>query len=288
MPAAIHRTPLLFLLVVIAAILIEAVWRRASGRGFDGANALASVGVAGGQVISGALGGVVMSAAFLAAWQAAPRQLPLDDWRVWAVGFFAVEFAYYWMHRWSHTVRWMWATHSVHHSSAEYSLTAAYRLGWTGLVSGAWLTYLPLVLAGFHPVLVAGLLAFNLRFQFFLHTEAVGRLGPLEWVFNTPAHHRVHHASDAPYLDKNFGGVLIVFDRLFGKFAAAPACANLTYGLVDPMRSRNPVVIALREWGRMFKSFARARGVRARWRALFGRPNEKEEIATSARDCKAA
>ena len=133
--------------------------------------------------------------------------------------FLGSEFLYYWQHRASHRIRWMWATHRVHHSPTQFNLTAAIRLGWTGNISGNFLFFLPLVWIGFHPFAVVAMLGVNLTYQFFIHTEFAPRLGPLEFVLNTPAHHRVHHASNEPCLDKNYGGILIIFDRLFGTFA---------------------------------------------------------------------
>ncbi|MBY0421837.1 MAG: sterol desaturase family protein, partial [Parvularculaceae bacterium] len=209
---------------------------------------------------------------YVALHAASPVKRDAADWRVWVAGFFAVEFAYYWMHRWSHTVRWLWTSHSVHHSAAEFTLPAAIRLGWTNVFSGAWLVFAPLMLLGFPPLVVVVLLAANLKYQFLLHTELVGKLGPLEWILNTPSYHRVHHASNPVYLDRNFGGVLIVFDRLFGTFAAERNEEKIVYGLVEPLRSNNPFAIALHEWGRMGRDALRARDAGEIWTALFGRP----------------
>lgn len=261
-----------FGLVMLLAVVLEILWRLRTRRGYDRATALATLGVAAGNLVFGALNGVAIGAVFTAVWAVAPVRWPINDWRTWAVGFLAVEFAYYWFHRFSHEVRWMWASHVVHHSAEQLTLLSAIRLGWTNLLSGGWLVYLPLVLAGFDPRLVLGLLVLNLRYQFFLHTEAIGRLGPLEWVLNTPAHHRVHHASNPPYLDRNYGGVLIVFDRLFGTFTAERADEPPRYGLVRPVTSRNPLVLALDEWRRLLRDL-RAAGSWKRGLALaLGKP----------------
>lgn len=261
-----------FLLFVLLAAIAEYALRRARGLPYDAGQAAASAGVAAGNIAVAALGPLLVAPVYFALHAAAPFPLDPADWRTWAAGFFAVEFAYYWMHRWSHTVRWMWASHAVHHSAEEFTLPAAIRLGWTNLLSGAWLIFAPLMLLGFPPLVVVALLAANLKYQFLLHTELVGRLGPLEWLLNTPAHHRVHHASNEAYLDKNFGGVLIVFDRLFGTFAAERPEEKIVYGLTEPVRSRNPAVIALHEWGRMGLDVLRARGLAELRLALFGRP----------------
>ena len=143
----------------------------------------------------------------------------------------AFEFLYYWYHRASHRIRWFWATHVVHHSATRINLTAALRLGWTGAISGSFVFFLPLVWAGWSPTAVAAMTAADLAYQFFLHTELLPALGPLEWVLNTPRHHCVHHAANPDCLDRNYGGMTIVFDRLFGTFAAAPA-EPLRYGAI--------------------------------------------------------
>jgi len=239
------------LLVMLLAIAGEYLWRRRGG-GYDMGSALASLGVALGQAVIRPITGLALAAIFTALFAAAPVKLPVNDWRTWVGGFFVMEFTYYWFHRASHRVRWMWATHAVHHSARELVLPSAIRLGWTEMLSLGWLFFAAIVLAGFPPVVVAVLLGLNLIYQFPLHTEAIGRLGPLEWVLNTPSHHRAHHSSDPGFLDCNFGGVLIVFDRLFGTFREEPVGGGLNYGLVHGMNSKNPVRIALHEWGRMF------------------------------------
>ena len=191
---------------------------------------------------------------------------------VLAVLFLATEFAYYWQHRAAHRIRWMWATHAVHHSPTKLNLTAAVRLGWTGTISGNFLFFLPLAWIGFHPIAILAMLGANLVYQFFVHTEFAPRLGPLEWVLNTPAHHRVHHASNASCLDRNYGGVLIVFDRLFGTFAEAPEHEPLRYGLVDGTPTLNPVRIVFGEWRAMLRDARLAGSLRETWRTLFAAP----------------
>ncbi|MGA7807730.1 sterol desaturase family protein [Bradyrhizobium sp.] len=186
--------------------------------------------------------------------------------------FLGSEFCYYWQHRASHRIRWMWATHAVHHSATRLNLTAAIRLGWTGNISGNFLFFLPLALLGIHPVAIIAMLGINLLYQFMIHTEFVPRLGPLEWVFNTPSHHRVHHASNEACLDKNYGGILIIFDRLFGTFAEPPRDQKLRYGLVGGTPSYNPVRVALGEWIAMLRDAWTAQGAKATLRALFGPP----------------
>jgi sterol desaturase/sphingolipid hydroxylase (fatty acid hydroxylase superfamily) len=266
------RSPI-FALTVLATVAAEILWRTLiARRGYDGKAAAASLGVAVGNIFAGGLTALVTSAVYLAAARVAPWHWPVKNpWTILAA-FVAVEFVYYWFHRWSHTVRWLWASHAVHHSAAEMTLPAAIRLGWTNLLSGGWLLFVPLILAGFDPRLVVVLLAIDLRYQFFLHTEAIPKLGPLEWVLNTPSHHRVHHASNAALIDRNFGGMVIVFDRLFGTFAEEPKDEPLRYGLVHAVTSTNPFVIVFHEWGRMWRDLISAAGPAAAWHAAFGRP----------------
>jgi sterol desaturase/sphingolipid hydroxylase (fatty acid hydroxylase superfamily) len=263
----------MFALTVLLIVAAEIGWRTLiAKRGYDGKAAAASLGVAVGNIFAGGLTALITSGVYVAAARIAPMHWPATSpWTI-AVAFVLVEFTYYWFHRFSHTVRWLWASHAVHHSANVMTLPAAIRLGWTNLISGGWLMFLPLILAGFDPRLVVILLAIGLRYQFFLHTEAVPRLGPLEWVLNTPSHHRVHHASNPGLIDKNFGGMVIVFDRLFGTFAAEPKHEALRYGLVHKLTSKNPFVIAFHEWGRMARDIGASASLGGAFKAAFGRP----------------
>ena len=186
--------------------------------------------------------------------------------------FVLVDFAEYWFHRAAHRVRFMWASHAVHHSTTRFNLTAAVRLPWTGALSGAVFFFVPLTLIGFHPLAVTAMALLNLVYQFFLHTEHAPRLGPLEWVLNTPAHHRVHHASNEHCLDKNFSGVFIIWDRLFGTFAEAPRDEKLRFGLASPLPSQGVLTVNFHEWRKLLRDTWRARGLMARLRVLVGAP----------------
>lgn len=259
------------LLVMLLAVLAEYLWQRSRG-GYDLGAASASFGVALGQGVIKAITGIALAVIFKALFDLAPFKLPAGDWRTWAAGFIALEFAYYWFHRASHRVRWLWATHAVHHSARELVLPSAIRLGWTEFFSLGWLFFAALVLLGFPPLVVVTLLGLNLIYQFPLHTEVIRKLGPFEWILNTPSHHRAHHSRDAEFLDCNFGGVLIVFDRLFGTFRAEPVGGGLNYGLVHDLDSKSPVRIALHEWSRMFADMHQARGVRAKLGVALGEP----------------
>ena len=171
---------------------------------------------------------------------------PFNGWS-WALLFFADDFTYYWFHRLSHEIRFLWASHVVHHSSQHYNLGTALRQTWTGNLTGTFLFWAWLPVVGFHPLAVMGMKSISLLYQFWIHTETIGRLPqPVEWVFNTPSHHRVHHSSQIKYLDKNHAGMLIIWDRLFGTFQREEE--RPTYGLVKNFESHNPVRIAFHEW----------------------------------------
>ena len=219
------------------------------------------------------------------AWQHRLTTVPLNGFASFAVLFLGQEFCYYWFHRAAHRVRWFWATHAVHHSPNEFNLGTAYRFGWTGKLAGNALFFVPMIWLGFPPQLVFAALSFNLLYQFWLHAEWAPKLGWLEYVLNTPSHHRVHHAANAPYLDRNYGGVLIVFDRLFGTFAAERDDLPCRYGLVTPLVSHNPIRIAFHEWLALASDLRQARSAREAIGYLFGppgwRPDRRQAIAAT-------
>ncbi|ESQ73990.1 sterol desaturase family protein [Asticcacaulis sp. AC402] len=171
-------------LIAIEALLLILVFRRR----YDAGETAASLGVALGNIAVRPLNRLIITAGLSAVAVFAPWQLPIDSVWTWLFGFVGVEFCYYWMHRFAHTVRWMWTTHSVHHSSGRFTLATALRLGWTSGLSGEWLVFAPLVLIGFPPVVIAVLLALNLLYQFFLHTELSPRWSVVDYILNTPAH----------------------------------------------------------------------------------------------------
>ncbi len=187
--------------------------------------------------------------------------------------FIGLEFFYYWYHRAAHTTRWFWAAHSVHHSPNQFNLAAAYRLGWFGRFTGTSLFFTPLVLLGFTPEAVLTALFLNLLYQFWIHAEWIPKLGWLEYVLNTPSSHRVHHARNPEYLDANYGGVLIVFDRLFGTYVAEKKDVPCDFGLVSPaVSSRNPFVVNVGPWIGLARDLASARSPREVWMYLFAPP----------------
>jgi len=261
--------------LALGAIALEIAWYGlVRKRSYPWREMLASVGVYLLRLPVRLARPLVVAPIALFAWSHRLTTIPLDT--VWGLAllFLGVELSYYWMHRSSHEIRWLWASHVVHHTPEHIHLASAFRLGATELFSGTWLFYVPLYLIGLNPLAVGATQAINLFYQFWLHTDVVGRLGPLEWLFNTPSHHRVHHASNPEYLDRNFGGILIIWDRLFGTFAEERPRTRIVYGLTNPIGSLNPVRIAFREWGAMARDVCRARSWPERLRQLFGRPGD--------------
>jgi sterol desaturase/sphingolipid hydroxylase (fatty acid hydroxylase superfamily) len=213
-----------------------------------------------GNVISGLLAKIVVLAAFTFVYEYRLLTLPFTWW-MWMLAFFADDFSYYWFHYVSHNMRWFWASHVVHHSSQRYNLSTALRQTWTGNLTGSFVFWMWMPLIGFHPIVVVLMQQVSLIYQFWIHTEAIDKLPrPIEFVFNTPSHHRVHHGSNLKYLDKNHGGVLIIWDRLFGTFQ--PEEERPVYGLTKNISTYNPVRIAFKEWMDMFNQALRSRSVR--------------------------
>jgi sterol desaturase/sphingolipid hydroxylase (fatty acid hydroxylase superfamily) len=260
--------PLLALLLMFAECVHGKLYQE---DWYDGRETAASFGILLGNQLLGVLvaGAVALPAQWL--YQHRLADLRMNSGWAWAGLFLAVEFVYYLHHAAMHHVRWFWASHAVHHSATKLNLSCSIRLSWTGQLSGGFLFHLPLVWLGFPAAAVAGMLGLNLGYQFLLHLARAPHLGPLEWVLNTPRHHQVHHASNDACLDKNFGGVLIVFDRLFGTFAAAPRDEPLRYGLKGVvLASQNPFHIVFHEWRLLARDVKRAATFRGRLRALWG------------------
>jgi sterol desaturase/sphingolipid hydroxylase (fatty acid hydroxylase superfamily) len=198
--------------------------------------------------------------------------IPLDTLSAVAVLFIGQEFCYYWYHRAAHRVRWFWANHAVHHSPNELNLSAAFRIGIFGKLSGVSLFFVPLIWLGFDVRTVFSVLTLNLLYQFWIHATWIPKLGWLEKVLNTPSAHRVHHASNPEYLDANYGGVLIVFDRLFGTYIPERDDLPCRYGLVHRVTTHNPFKVELFEWLNLARDLGRARSLRAVLGHLFMPP----------------
>ena len=183
----------------------------------------------------------------------------------------AQDFCYYWFHRGSHRIRWMWAAHVAHHSSESMNFSTAFRQSLMYPLAGMWVFWLPLVVVGFDPNWVVFVVLLNLGLQFFVHTQAVKTLGPIEWIFNTPSHHRVHHGRNPQYIDKNYAGVLIIWDRMFGTYVKEEE--TVEYGITKSINSFNPLIVTFSEWRSMFsEAFSPGLTLKQRARLLFSPP----------------
>lgn len=264
---------MILLPVVLAAALIEGLWlARMRPDGYDWKAWATSFGDLAVRRLLAFMPFGLAYPVFDWAYQHRLFTLGLDSAGAILMLFVGMEFLYYWYHRTSHTVRWFWNVHSVHHSPNQLNLAAAYRLGWLGKFTGATLFFTPMALLGFEPATILSALFLNLLYQFWLHADWIPRLGWLEYVLNTPSAHRVHHARNAAYLDANYGGVLIVFDRLFGSYVAERADLPCEYGLVTPVTTYNPVLINFQPWIGLAKDLAGARSPGEAWMFLFGPP----------------
>ena len=203
--------------------------------------------------------------------------IPITWWS-FVILFFLDDFSYYWFHRTSHENRFFWASHVVHHSSRHYNLSTALRQTWTGgFYSFIFWLWLPLL--GFHPGMILFQMSISLLYQFWIHTELIQQMPKwIEFFFNTPSHHRVHHGSNPIYLDRNHAGILIIWDRLFGTFQPELKHEKVKYGLVVNIKTYNPILIAFNEWGALFKDLiTRNLSVTNRIKYLFKPPGWKHD-----------
>jgi sterol desaturase/sphingolipid hydroxylase (fatty acid hydroxylase superfamily) len=188
--------------------------------------------------------------------------------------YLAVDFLFYVYHRTAHRVRWFWASHCVHHASEHMNFTTAMRQSALYPLAFVWTFFLPLSLCGFQKEWIFFALALNLAYQYFLHTQWIGKLHPaIEWLFNTPSHHRVHHGRNARYIDRNYGGTLIIFDRLLGTFTEEDPHEPPDYGITRQVYSYNPVWLTVHEWVAMFGDMAQPGPLRERLKHLWMPPD---------------
>jgi sterol desaturase/sphingolipid hydroxylase (fatty acid hydroxylase superfamily) len=239
----------------VAAILAELAWIVIKGRGgrYETRDAMTSLIMGTGSIVSGILLGFIAWGFFMLLWQITPLDLGTSVWIV-VLCFVLDDLRYYWVHRFGHRVRWVWAAHVNHHSSQHYNLTTALRQTWTGTFTFMMVVRAPLILLGFHPAMVLFVGGINLIYQFWIHTEAIGKLPRwVEAVMNTPSQHRAHPGRNARYLDCNYAGVFIIWDRMFGTFVPEVDNDKVDYGLVHNLGTFNPLRVAFHEWVGIWK-----------------------------------
>ena len=273
-----HDLTLYAVPVFVALMLLElAVTSAKHLRGYEWHDTAASLAM-------GVGNRMIVAVSYGAVWVAAlglyeHRLVDLGTgWPVWVLCFVAEDLTYYVFHRASHEVRFLWAAHVNHHSSERYNLSTALRQSWTTPFTEI-LFYWWMPLAGFHPAMIVTTQAVSLFYQFWIHTEVIDRMpAAFERVFNTPSHHRVHHGSNVEYLDRNHGGILILWDRLFGTFE--PEVARVRYGLTTNIASFDPVTIAFHEYAAIARDLRRATTWRARLGAVFAPPGWSADGST--------
>jgi len=238
-------------------------------RGYDVADTATSLAMGLGNVVVGIGYRAAALVALAAAYELTPLRVDPHHWTAWVALVLADDFAYYWFHRAHHEVRLLWASHVVHHSSQYFNFSTALRQTWTPFSSIPF--FVPLALAGFPPWMLVLQQSVNLLYQFFLHTERINRLPrPVEAVMNTPSHHRVHHGMNGRYIDRNYGGMFIFWDRLFRTFE--PEGERVVYGLTHQLRSHNPVVVATHEYVALWRDLVHTARWRDRLQLLVRRP----------------
>ncbi|MCC5921470.1 MAG: sterol desaturase family protein [Cyclobacteriaceae bacterium] len=199
-----------------------------------------------------------------------PWTIP-HTWWAYILCFIWVDFWRYWAHRIAHENRFWWATHVTHHNSKKYNWSVSFRLGWTQHIKVIF--FIPIVLVGFDPIIFFICHQIAVLYQFWIHTEYIKKLpAPIEYIFTTPSHHRVHHANNEKYLDKNYGSTLIIWDRMFGTFM--PEKERPSYGLTQQVNSYNPIKLNFHEWSDIVKDIRNAKSIREGLFYIFGRPSK--------------
>ncbi|MCH3885109.1 sterol desaturase family protein [Tenacibaculum aquimarinum] len=246
LPNLIHYAIPIFVLTVIIEVILTV---KVKMEDYQYKDAITSITMGLGNVFIGLFTKGLILAVFLFLYEYRFFTIPFTRW-AWLLLLFAEDLAYYWNHRIAHESRLFWASHVVHHSSKEYNLSTALRQTWTGSFY-TFIFWLPLILIGFHPIMVLMQMSI-LLYQYWIHTEMIDKLPKwFEAIFNTPSHHRVHHATNPQYLDRNHAGIFIIWDKLFGTFE--PEVEKPTYGLVSNINTYNPIKIAFIEWFNMIK-----------------------------------
>ena len=259
-----YAIPFFVLLLVLEYLSFRQVRAENDGLiGYEARDTRTSLTMGLGNVVINVGWKFVVLAAYVGIYELTPLRLSPDDWWVWVLLFFADDFSYYWFHRISHESRAFWASHVVHHSSEHYNLSTALRQTWVPMTYFPFWLWMPAV--GFEPWMVLLAQAWSLIYQFWIHTERIHKLPRwFEAIFNTPSHHRVHHGVNEQYLDRNYGGILIIWDRLFGTYE--PEGERVRYGLTTQLRTYRPIRVAFHEYIAMWHDIRRAE----RWRDKLG------------------
>lgn len=251
---------------------------------YSGKDFLASLSIGVINILLNGLMKVGVFIVFLFFYNLSPLKLPITWWS-FLLCLVALDFFRYWSHRIAHEQRFWWSTHVVHHSSEHYNLSVSFRLSWTQNLKLVF--FLPVILMGFHPLVFLIIHQLEVLYQFWLHTELIRKLPkPIEFIFTTPSHHRVHHSTNEKYIDKNYGSTFIIWDRIFGTFQEEEEDEQIVYGITKPVNSFNPVFLVFHEWIEVFKDITKAKSPKMVWQILFGSPVEKHKEDLEAEKVK--
>jgi alkylglycerol monooxygenase len=268
--------PIFAILIGIEAWIIF----RNNRENYDRKDSWTNIALGFGSVGFGLLFGLFNGLVYVWLYEITPLKMPLNAWWAWVILFVVDDFLYYWFHRISHESRLFWNFHVVHHSSEKYNLSVAVRQSWFSGVAH-WVFYLPLALLGFPLWAYLTMHGFNLLYQFWIHTELIDKLPkPIEYVFNTPSHHRVHHGVNSQYQDKNYSGVLMLWDRMFGTFE--PEAEKVSYGITTPLNSYNWLWINSHGWVELWSTIKEEKTLAGKLRCIYGSPNMYSNVAMRA------
>ena len=272
--------PLMFFFVALEFYL----GKRKNLELYSGKDFLASLSIGVVNVLLNSVMKIGVFIVFLFFYNLSPFKIPFTWWS-FILCFIALDFCRYWAHRLAHEQRFWWSTHVVHHSSEHYNFSVSFRLSWTQNLKIVF--FLPVVMMGFHPLVFLIVHQLEVLYQFWLHTELIRKLPkPIEYIFTTPSHHRVHHSTNEKYIDKNYGSTLIIWDRIFGTFQIEEE--QPVYGITKPVNSYNPVYLVFHEWIEVFKDLGQAKSPKMVWQILFGSPVEKHKEDLKAEKVKSA
>ena len=268
-----------FLLLLAVEYFSFRFAQREDLKGYEAQDTRASLSMGVGNVIINAGWKLVVLVIFAGLYELTPLRIPEEAVWAWVLLFFLDDFAYYWFHRISHEVRLFWASHVVHHSSQHFNLSTALRQTWVPMTYFPF--WMPIALLGYPPWMILTMQAVSLMYQFWIHTERIGKLPrPIEFVFNTPSHHRVHHGANDIYLDRNYAGIMIIWDRMFGTFQGEEE--RVRYGLTKNIGTFRPFRVAFHEYQAMWRDVkGRATGVSAPGTCSAGRHGSRAGAAGS-------
>ncbi|NEM99214.1 sterol desaturase family protein [Pontibacter burrus] len=235
---------------------------------YDGKDTMAALAIGAGNAVIGVALKVALFAIAMVVYNHVPWAIPRSWWG-FVICFVAVDFCRYWAHRIAHEQRFWWATHVTHHSSEKMNFLISLRTGWTNPIK--FVFFIPVPLLGIDPFTFFVCHQVAVLYQFFVHTELVRKMpAPIEYIFVTPSHHRVHHGSNAAYIDRNYGSTFIIWDRMLGTFQAETE--KPVYGLTTPVKSYNPVYLVFHEWVAIWKDLRHCRSLKEAWLMLFSAP----------------